>query len=136
MQTDWGTSAIKILIFMNIWHITTNINQPHMFKTNSARVTDNKNLENQHSAITMLYAPFKIHNSAFCICVFHVILRMNSDHFLKQHLPVDLWNGEVLCFLCGTAWILKYYSEELRPQRVNISDWKDWLILPRKLLNN
>jgi hypothetical protein len=26
--------------------------------------------------------------------------------------------GEVLCFLCGTDWILKYYLDELRLQMV------------------
>jgi hypothetical protein len=25
----------------------------------------------------------------------------------------------VLCFLCGTDWIIKYYLDELRLQRVN-----------------
>jgi hypothetical protein len=33
--------------------------------------------------------------------VFHTILRINSDYFLKQHQPIDICNGEVLCFLCG-----------------------------------
>jgi hypothetical protein len=54
-----------------------------------------------------------INNSSFCIYVFHMILRINSDYFLKQRQPVDLCNGEVLCFLCGTDWILKYYLDEL-----------------------
>jgi hypothetical protein len=37
-----------------------------------------------------------------CIYFFRMILRLNSDYFPKQHQPVDLCNGEVLCFLCGT----------------------------------
>jgi hypothetical protein len=28
--------------------------------------------------------------------------RENRDYFLKQRQPVDLCNGEELCFLCGT----------------------------------
>jgi hypothetical protein len=63
-----------------------------------------------------------INNSSFCIYVFRMILSINNDYFLKQHQPVDLWNGEVLCFLSGTDWILKYYFEELLLQRVNIRD--------------
>jgi hypothetical protein len=47
-----------------------------------------------------------------------MILTVNSDYFLKQQKPVDLCNGEELCFLCGTDWILKYYSNKLRLQRV------------------
>jgi hypothetical protein len=27
--------------------------------------------------------------------------------------------GEVLCFLCGTDWIPKYYLDDLRLQRVS-----------------
>jgi hypothetical protein len=52
-----------------------------------------------------------------------MILTVNSDYFLKQRQLVDLCNGEVLCFLCGTDWILKYYLDDLslslRLQRVN-----------------
>jgi hypothetical protein len=56
-----------------------------------------------------------------CICRFFNILSVNSDYFLKQHQPVYLCNGEELCFLCGTDWILKYYLDELRLQRANNS---------------
>jgi hypothetical protein len=49
---------------------------------------------------------------------FRMILTVNSDYFLKQRWPVDLCNGEELCFLCGTDWILKYYLDELRLQKV------------------
>jgi hypothetical protein len=38
-----------------------------------------------------------------------MILTVNSDYFLTQCQPVDLYNGEELCFLCGTDWIPKYY---------------------------
>jgi hypothetical protein len=48
-----------------------------------------------------------------------MILRVNSDYFINQRYPVDLCNGEELCFLCGTDLILKYYLDELRLQRVN-----------------
>jgi hypothetical protein len=37
-----------------------------------------------------------------------MILTVNSDYFLKQRQPVDLCNGEVLCFLCGTDYIYIY----------------------------
>jgi hypothetical protein len=48
-----------------------------------------------------------------------MILIVISDYFLKQRKPVDLCNGEELCFLCGTDWILRYYLDELRLQRIN-----------------
>jgi hypothetical protein len=65
--------------------------------------------------VATIYVPpaLTISNTAFCICGFRTILRENSDHFLKQHFPANLCNGEVLCFLCGTDWILKYYLDEL-----------------------
>jgi hypothetical protein len=47
-----------------------------------------------------------------------MILSVNRDYFLKQHQSVNLCNGEVLSFLCGTDWILKYYVDELWLQRV------------------
>jgi hypothetical protein len=31
----------------------------------------------------------------------------NSDYFPKQHSPVGLCNGDAMCFLWGTNWILK-----------------------------
>jgi hypothetical protein len=40
--------------------------------------------------------------SSFSMYVLHVIVRRNSDYFLKQRLPVDICNGEAFCFLCGT----------------------------------
>jgi hypothetical protein len=49
-----------------------------------------------------------------------MVLRINSDYFPTQHLPVDLCNGEVQCFLCGTDWILKHYLDELRLQSVKV----------------
>jgi hypothetical protein len=45
---------------------------------------------------------------------FRVILSINRDYFLKQRQPPDVCSGQVLCFLCGTDWILKYYLEALR----------------------
>jgi hypothetical protein len=41
---------------------------------------------------------------------FRMILNINSDYFPK---PTDLYNGDVLCFLWGTDWILKYYFKKL-----------------------
>jgi hypothetical protein len=32
----------------------------------------------------------------FCIYRFRMILTVNSDHFLKQHQPLDLCDGEEL----------------------------------------
>jgi hypothetical protein len=46
--------------------------------------------------------------------MFCMILTVNSDYFRIQRLPVDLCNGEVLCFLCGKDWIIKYYLDELQ----------------------
>jgi hypothetical protein len=36
-------------------------------------------------------------------------LSVKNYYFLKQHELDDLYNVEVLCFLCSTDWILKYY---------------------------
>jgi hypothetical protein len=38
---------------------------------------------------------------------------------LSTRQPDDLRNGEVLCFLCGADWILKYYLDELRLQMIS-----------------
>jgi hypothetical protein len=51
------------------------------------------------------------------LCVFRMILKINSGCFLKQRQPVDLRNGEVWYFLCGTDWIIKYHIDELRLRR-------------------
>jgi hypothetical protein len=42
-----------------------------------------------------------------------MILAANSDCFPKHRWQADLCNGEVLCSLCGTDWILKYFSMSL-----------------------
>jgi len=55
-----------------------------------------------------------ISNSAFCVCGFRMVFRINSDYFFKQHWPAEFCNADVLCFLCGTDWILKYYSQKHR----------------------
>jgi hypothetical protein len=31
-----------------------------------------------------------------------MILKINSDHFPKKHKPINLCNGEGLCFKAGT----------------------------------
>ena len=36
---------------------------------------------------------------AECICRFHIILKINSNYFLKYHLLIGLRNGEAVCFL-------------------------------------
>jgi hypothetical protein len=38
-----------------------------------------------------------INKFAFCIYGFIMFLSVNIDYFLKQHLPIDPCNGEVLC---------------------------------------
>jgi hypothetical protein len=48
-----------------------------------------------------------------CICVFRMVLTMNSDCFLKQHFPVGLCSGDVMCFLWNTNWNYIYYLEEI-----------------------
>jgi hypothetical protein len=59
----------------------------------------------QSTVVIVRTSALKSSNSA--IYSFRMILRINSDHFLKQHQPVDLCNGEVWCSLWGTDWILK-----------------------------
>jgi hypothetical protein len=34
-----------------------------------------------------------------CICVYRMVLTTNSDCFPKQHYPVGLCTGEVMCLL-------------------------------------
>jgi hypothetical protein len=76
-----------------------------------------------------LYVPpaLTISNCAFCIYGSCMIFNVNSDYFLEQHKPADLCNGEELCFLCGTDWILKYYLDELWLQRgTRVIIWHSW----------
>jgi hypothetical protein len=50
-----------------------------------------------------------------------MIVYVNSDFFPLTALSTvfDLGNGEELCFLWGTDWILKHYLGDLRLQKVN-----------------
>jgi hypothetical protein len=42
-------------------------------------------------------------SNALCFTYgFRFILIVNRDYFLKQHEPLDLRNGKMLCFDCGT----------------------------------
>jgi hypothetical protein len=60
------------------------------------------------------------HYDAVCQEIFsQTFLWRKQRLFPEQHQQVDLCNGEVLCSLCGTDWILKYYLDALRLQRVN-----------------
>jgi hypothetical protein len=43
-----------------------------------------------------------------------MFLSVNSDYFLKQYEAIDLFNGEVSCFLWN-----KYYLEKLRLKVLN-----------------
>jgi hypothetical protein len=57
---------------------------------------------------------YHLHHSAFCpqiVFGFCMILRVNISYFLKQHEPTDLCNGEVLCHLHDTDYIIKYLDE-------------------------
>jgi hypothetical protein len=47
-----------------------------------------------------------------------MILNVNSDYFLKQHQPVELCNGQVLCFSAVQTEFIKYYLDKLKLQRV------------------
>jgi hypothetical protein len=48
------------------------------------------------------------------VCVFRRFLTINSESFPKQHLPVGLCGGDVMCFLWGTNWTCTYYLEEIQ----------------------
>jgi hypothetical protein len=69
-----------------------------------------------------LYLPpsLKIRKSSFCIYLFRMILKLNSDYFLKQRQPVNESNRDERCFLCGKDRILKYFDSKLCLQRVKI----------------
>jgi hypothetical protein len=43
---------------------------------------------------------------ARCICVFHMIHRINSDHFLEQHKLIGLRNGDAVCLPWRRNWFL------------------------------
>jgi hypothetical protein len=62
--------------------------------------------------------------STQCICVFRMVLTINSDCFHEHHWPVDLCSGDVMCFLWGTDWIA-IYSDSLSWLRI----WHKWIIL-------
>jgi hypothetical protein len=36
------------------------------------------------------------------ICVFGVVLIISSECYSKQHKPIGLWSGDVMCSLWGT----------------------------------
>jgi hypothetical protein len=59
------------------------------------------------------------YNSALWIYGF---LILNTDYLFKQHLLLDICNGEVFCSLWSTDWILKYYLDEHQLQRVDSGD--------------
>jgi hypothetical protein len=56
---------------------------------------------------------FRTHKSTFFTYVFHMILCVNSDCFLKQHSPTILCNSQMCSFLWGTDWIIKYHLDGL-----------------------
>jgi hypothetical protein len=37
-----------------------------------------------------------------CVCMFHMVLTIHCDYFLKNHQLVDFCIGDVKCFLWGT----------------------------------
>jgi hypothetical protein len=61
-----------------------------------------------------LQVPFcsTINNAAFCTHGFHMTVTVNRD-CTRNHSSVDICNGEVRCFLCGTDWILNFYLDSL-----------------------
>jgi hypothetical protein len=73
------------------------------------------------------------------ICLFRVVLPINSDHFREQHEPTGLCSSDVMCFLWGTNWICIYYSDEFQsefwrlpePSDSKIWSWVPWESEPR-----
>jgi hypothetical protein len=59
-----------------------------------------------------LYLPpsLTIRKSSFCIYLFRMFLKINTDYFLKQRQPVNESNGDERCFLCGKDRIFKYFD--------------------------
>jgi hypothetical protein len=47
-----------------------------------------------------------------CIYGFHIVLRIKSHEILKWQQPPGVCGGDGLCFVWGTVWIFKYYSDE------------------------
>jgi hypothetical protein len=39
-----------------------------------------------------------------CICVFRMVLTINSESFPKHHYPVWLCSGDIICFLWGANY--------------------------------
>jgi hypothetical protein len=48
------------------------------------------------------------------------ILRITTDYFPKEQKWNVTCNGDATCFLCGRNWSLKYYSDSLWLQKVNV----------------
>jgi hypothetical protein len=55
-----------------------------------------------------------------CICVFRMVLTINSHSFRKQHEQVALCSGDVVCFLWGTNWICIYYLDAFCPHSASV----------------
>jgi hypothetical protein len=49
-------------------------------------------------------------------CIYGSCTNLTANDYFLTHEEADLRNGEVLCFLCGKDWIIKYYLDELRLQ--------------------
>jgi hypothetical protein len=54
---------------------------------------------------------FRYTEYIFVLCV---ILRIKRCYFSTQHQPVDLRNGDEVCFLCCRNWIFQHYLDELQ----------------------
>jgi hypothetical protein len=57
-------------------------------------------------------------NFTFYVYGFRMILAIDID-YCPEHSTNLFRYGEMLYFLCGTDWILKYYLDKLRLERVN-----------------
>jgi hypothetical protein len=51
------------------------------------------------------------------VCTLNIVI-IRTQHDAQVCIKVDLCNGEVKCFLCGTDRILKYFLDEFLLQRV------------------
>jgi hypothetical protein len=61
----------------------------------------------QSPGIINVSSVLTISNSAFCICGFRMILKINNGCLLNSINQMIICNGEMLCFISSTDRVLK-----------------------------
>jgi hypothetical protein len=86
---------ISTLHFLEVKRICRCV--PRYCEVNVSRTSDLK--PSGHYIYHLLEYTKTLYSAHTCICVFHTILTVNNDCFPKQHEPVGLCSGDIVCFL-------------------------------------